>query len=94
MIIENVIIVVIDSTDRKKGDFSFDFRQGLSNVHIRLPGQMHLIRLWMQFFCKSGPECSFLLQNDPMQFISLLYQVNLTEPALGHQQVLFSWLML
>ena len=22
----------------------------------------------MQFFCKSGPECSFLLQNDPMQF--------------------------
>ena len=32
----------------------------------------------MQFFCKSGPECSFLLQNDPMQFISLLYQVNLT----------------
>ena len=39
---------------------------------------MHLIRLWMQFFCKSGPECSFLLQNDPMQFISLLYQVNLT----------------
>ena len=32
----------------------------------------------MQFFCKSGLECSFLLQNDPMQFISLLYQVNLT----------------
>ena len=28
MIIENVIIVVIDSTDRKKGDFSFDFRRG------------------------------------------------------------------
>ena len=28
MIIENVIIVVIDSTDRKKGDFSFDFRGG------------------------------------------------------------------
>ena len=22
----------------------------------------------MQFFCNSGPECSFLLQNDPMQF--------------------------
>ena len=22
----------------------------------------------MQFFCKLGPECSFLLQNDPMQF--------------------------
>jgi hypothetical protein len=29
MIIENVIIVVIDSTDRKKGDFSFDFRRGV-----------------------------------------------------------------
>ena len=28
MIIENVIIVVIDSTDRKKGNFSFDFRRG------------------------------------------------------------------
>ena len=22
----------------------------------------------MQFFCKSGSECSFLLQNDPVQF--------------------------
>ena len=29
MIIENVIIVVIDLTDRKKGDFSFDFRGGV-----------------------------------------------------------------
>ena len=34
MIIENVIIVVIDSTDRKKGDFSFDFRRGGGGVEI------------------------------------------------------------
>ena len=35
MIIENVIIVVIDSTDRKKDDFSFDFRRGVGGHNGR-----------------------------------------------------------
>ena len=39
MIIENVIIVVIDSTDRKKGNFSFDFRRGGRNPS-------HLCSFW------------------------------------------------
>ena len=30
------------------------------------------------FFVNQAPNAVFLLQNDPMQFISLLYQVNLT----------------